>query len=62
MNAAPGPSPADTVVSSDRAAEAKRAAMLRFADDLAALYADLWINGKLDEILKESTDAASEDE
>jgi ribonuclease HI len=38
------------------------AALLRFVEDLAALYAKLWVDGKLDQIRKESPDAPHEDE
>ena len=62
MNHAAGASSTGTVVRSDDPAEAKRAAILRFVEGLAELYADLWINGKLDEIRKESPDASPEDE
>src|SRR5438105_3382466 len=49
--------------SADRTSEERGARLLEFVDALAALYADLWFEGKLDRIREESTgdDGCSDD-
>ena len=48
--------PSAKEITPDRDAPARLVPVFEFVDALAALYADLWFDGKLDQIRKESID------